>query len=429
MNKLYYDRIIDIVLERKLSIFGAVNILGPKWVGKTTTAEMKAKSKLKLQNNPDRDNVIETIKTAPNIFLDGEKPRLIDEWQDAPNIWDAVRCFCDDNPTPGNFILTGSSSAKVETAHSGIGRITNIVMHPMSLYESKNSNGLVSLKELFDGTEILAEGVKSDLSIDNLIMCACRGGWPFALHLKNKEDQLEIAKDYFKGIYTRDIYNIDRVKRNQLAMKTLLESYARNIATLAKTQTILDDIKERVQITKPTLDDYIDVLERLYIIEDIYGWAPQIRSRSILRTGRKRLFCDPSLAVVGLNASPEKLRYDLNTFGYIFENLCIRDLKVYSLALGGEISYYHDQTGLEADAVLHLDDGRYALIEFKLGSHQYESAAKNLHRIEKLIINRNEESKNTKLSLPTLKIIITGSEYGYRREDGVYVIPIGCLKD
>ena len=172
-------------------------------------------------------------------------------------------------------------------------------MHPMSLYESKNSNGRVSLKELFDGTEILADGVKSDLSIDNLIMCACRGGWPFALHLKNKEDQLEIAKDYFKGIYTRDIYNIDRVKRNQLAMKTLLESYARNIATLAKTQTILDDIKERVQITKPTLDDYIDVLERLYIIEDIYGWAPQVRSRSILRTGRKRMFCDPSLAVVG----------------------------------------------------------------------------------------------------------------------------------
>lgn len=429
MGYTYYERIIDKILKRKLGIFGAVNILGPKWVGKTTTGEQQAKSVVRLHGGGSDGDSITSARLTPHLILVGEKPKLIDEWQDAPNIWDAVRCYCDENPIPGNFILTGSMSTKVKTAHSGIGRITNIVMHPMSLYESKDSNGKVSLSELFDGKETLVNGVKSDLKIEDLIFCACRGGWPYALHLDKTEDQLEIARDYFKGLYTADIFNVDGVKRNRLTMKTLLESYSRNISTLASNQTILEDINKRTPISRPTLEDYIDILERLYVVEDMYGWSPQIRSRSIIRTGRKRMFCDPSLAVVGLNASPEKLIYDLNTFGYIFENLCVRDLRVYSEALGGQISYYHDQSGLEADAVLHLEDGRYALIEFKLGSHQYDAAAKNLNKIEKLIIDCSEPSKNTKLSLPTLKIIVTGSEYGYRREDGVFVIPIGCLKD
>lgn len=429
LRKKYYQRIADKTLKKKLEVFGAVNIVGPKWVGKTTTGEMQANSILKLQDKREGLDVIETIKITPGIFLEGEKPKLIDEWQDAPNIWDAVRSFCDDNPFPGNFILTGSTSKKIATSHSGIGRISNLAMYPMSLYESNDSNGKVSLLDLFNGEENFKDGVKSDLSIEGLIYCACRGGWPYCLSLNSKEDQLEIAKDYFKGLYSIDLYHVDKVNRNQVAMKTLLESYSRNIATLATNKTILDDIQERCQISKPTLEDYIDVLERLYIVDDMYGWSPQIRSRSIIRTGRKRMLCDPSLVVAGLGASPEKLKYDLNTFGYIFENLCVRDLRVYSSAMNGTISYYHDQTGLEADAVLHLEDGRYALIEFKLGAHDFDKAAKNLNRMEELIRNRNNLNTNVRFPLPTFKMIISGTQYGYKRDDGVYVVPIGCLRD
>ena len=383
-----------------------------------------------LQKDPNKEALIVTAKLNPVSLLEGDKPRLIDEWQDAPNVWDAVRCYFDDaNHKKGLFILTGSTSKKVKTSHTGTGRICTLKMYPMSLYESLESNGTVSLIKLFDGEENLEKGCHSDLTIEKLIFAACRGGWPESLLLEGDETKLFIAKNYFKQIYTKDIFQIDDVKRNGETMRVVLKSYARNISTLAKTRSILEDVNSARSISDTTLDDYIDVLERLYIIEDLHGWSPSIRSKAAIRTGRKREFVDPSIAVVALGASPKYYATDLLSFGFIFETLCIRDLRIYSQAYGGHISYYHDKTGLEADAVLHLEDGRYALIEFKLGGSQIEEGAKHLLELEGLIKKYNEESKQIKLRMPDLKIVITGTEYGYKRPDGVYIIPIGCLKD
>ena len=430
MKTNYYPRIVDDILKLKLEIFGAIHVVGPKWCGKTTTAEHNAKSSLKLQAFADKESLIQTAKIMPQVLLEGPKPRLIDEWQDAPELWDAIRVYCDDTNKKGLFILTGSTSKKVLTSHTGTGRISKLKMYPMSLYESKESNGLVSLKDLFDNNCLLDKGVISDLSMDDLIFASCRGGWPGCLSIKNKLAQLEVAKDYFNQIYESDMFSIDNVKRNSNTMRAVLHSYARNISTLANRHSLLEDIMATNNITLPTLDDYIDILERLYIVEDLYGWCPNIRSASAIRSGRKREFVDSSLVVASLGASPSLLRKDLKTFGFIFENLVIRDLKIYSTKLNGHLSYYHDKYDLECDAVLHLDDGRYALIEIKLGANGIDLGAKSLNKIEELIIKKNQDSKTKiKLRLPDLKIIITGEKYGYKRDDGIYVIPIGCLKD
>lgn len=427
--KEYYSRVVDNLLREKLETFGAVSIVGPKWCGKTTTAEQSAKSSIKLQNNPNKDALLKTAEINPKVLLSGEKPRLIDEWQDAPNLWDAVRVYCDDNEGEGFFILTGSTSRKVKTYHTGTGRISRLKMLPMSLFESKESSGSVSLLSLFDGKENLKNGCHSSLTIDDLIFACCRGGWPKSVVMSNKKLKLSIPKDYYEQIYEEDMFKVDDVKRNKNTMKAIIKSYARNISTLAKNVSIQEDVSSTNSITDKTLDDYIRVLEELFIIEDLYGWCPSIRSKSAMRNGRKREFIDPSIAIAALGASPESLSLDLKTFGFIFECLCIRDLRIYSQSLGGELSYYHDRYGLESDAVLHLNDGRYALIEFKLGSKDIEEGAKHLCEIEKLIDAHNTKSIKTKISKPTLKIVLTGTEYGYKRPDGVFVIPIGCLKD
>lgn len=429
MKANYYERIVDSELDSKLRAFGATHIVGPKWCGKTTTAEQKAKSSLKLQKEPNKEGLIATAAINPQALLNGEKPRLIDEWQDAPNIWDAVRVYCDENKEKGLFILTGSTSKKVDTHHTGTGRISKLKMYPMSLFESKESNGSVSLKALFDGEEQLDKGCESPLSIEDLIFASCRGGWPESVLLDDKEAQLAIPKDYFHQIYQEDMYKVDSVKRNESTMRALLRSYARNISTLAKKTNIIKDISGTNNISENTLNDYIDTLERLFIIEDLYGWCPSIRSSSAMRRGRKIEFVDPSIAIAALGLSPALLELDLRTFGFIFECLCIRDLRIYSSKNGGELSYYHDNLGLEADAVLHLDDGRYALIEFKLGSNEIDSGASHLCKIESLIKGHNEIEKQSQLRLPSLKMIITGTKYGYKRPDGVFVVPIGCLKD
>lgn len=428
MKKIYYPRLVDKLLDFKLNTFGAVHIVGPKWCGKTTTALMKSKSNLRLQNVADKESIIKTASITPQVLLEGEKPRLIDELQDAPMLWDAVRSYCDEFNTLGNFILTGSTSKAVKTYHSGTGRISKLKMLPMSLYESKESNGSVSLSKLFSGEEQLLNGCKSDLTYDQLIFAACRGGWPESLFLSNKESQLYLAKDYFNQICESDLNTIDSVKRNPKTMRAILRSYARNISTLAKKKSILEDVKSTNSISEVTLDDYIEVLEKLFIVDDLFGWTPQIRSASAMRCGRKREFIDPSIATAALGLTPERLRLDLNTFGFIFETLCIRDLRVYSNAFNAELSYYHDKYDLEVDTVLHLDDGRYALIEFKLGESEIEEGAKHLCEVENLIKKYNESS-TFKMDLPTLKLIITGSMYGYKRDDNVFVIPIGCLKD
>lgn len=425
----YLPRIVDKQLELKLRAFGATHIVGPKWCGKTTTAEQFAKSSIKLQKDPNKEALIRTAEINPVALLRGETPRLIDEWQDAPNIWDAVRSYCDDNRGRGHFILTGSTSKRVSTSHTGTGRISKLKMYPMSLYESGESNGSVSIMDLFDGKENLEEGCSSTLSIEQLIFAACRGGWPESILLDDREAQLAIPKDYYQQIYEEDIFKVDEVKRSSTTMKAIINSYARNISTLAKTSNIMADVKATNSISDKTLSDYIDVLEKLFIVDDLSGWCPAIRSASAMRNGKKREFVDPSIVVAALGVSPEYFDLDLKTFGFVFECLCIRDLRVYSSAHNGQMSYYHDRYGLEADGVLHLDDGRYALLEFKLGSREIEEGAGHLCEIESLIKQHNETEKQVPIRLPDLKIVVTGTQYGYRRPDGVYVVPIGCLKD
>lgn len=430
-DERYLPRIADKVLEQRLKAFGAVQIIGPKWCGKTTTAERQSRSFIKLQDPDRRSGYLAAAGTKPSILLKGETPRLIDEWQVAPVIWDAVRHAVDERQAKGQFILTGSTVADdSEIMHSGTGRISRIQMDPMSLFESKESNGSVSLTQLFDNPEYDIDGLQSNLSIEALIFAACRGGWPASLDIESDEAKLIIARDYVKIICSTDISRLDGVRRNQTLATLILRSYARNVCTLAKKSSMLADVNaEMEEISMTTFDDYVSAFERLFVIEDIEAWSPSIRSRTSIRTGKKRCFSDPSIAAAALGATPASLELDLKTFGFIFEALCCRDLKAYSKALGGRLSYYHDRYGLEADAVLHLDDGRYALVECKLGNREIEEGAKHLLEIKHLITKKNESETQIKLREPDLLIVLTGGELAYTRSDGVKIIPIGCLRD
>lgn len=411
-----------------LNSFGATLIKGPKGAGKTTTAKHKAKSFIEFQDEDERENLLLIANTKPSNLLEGEKPRLFDEWQDAPKIWGAIRKSVDDTRLNGQYILTGSSSKNVEVAHTGTLRIAQLKMYPMSLYETGESNGKVSLGDLFDNFNNF-EGCKSNMSLDDIIFAICRGGWPQSIRNSSKSSQLQVAKSLFVQTYAVDISNIDNVKRNSHLANIILQSYSRNICTLADNKTIYQDVKSTNDVSESTIRDYIEALEQLYIIEDIEAWCPAIRSKTAIRAGKKRNLIDPSIAVAALGMSPEYFKKDFKTLGFLFESLCIRDLKIYSSANHSYISYYHDRYGLEADAVLHLNDGRYALIEFKLGESQVEEAANHLLKIEDLIKKYNEKEKQCPLRLPDLKLIITATQYGYKRADGVLVIPIGCLKD
>ena len=424
----YKNRIVDKKLDLLLSSFGATLIKGPKGCGKTTTAKNKAKSYVEFQDEDARENLLLIANTKPSLLLEGEKPRLFDEWQDAPKIWGAIRKNIDDTGENGLYILTGSSSKNVLVPHTGTLRIASLKMYPMSLYETGESNGSVSLTELFNNPDSF-DGCRSNMTIDDIIFAICRGGWPQSIRNTTKESQLQIAKSLYQQIYTTDISNIDNIKRNPSWTQAILQSYSRNICTLCDYKTIYGDVKANYDLIETSFKDYIDALERLYIIEDINAWCPAIRSKTSIRSGKKRNLIDPSIAVATLGLSPEYFKTDFKTLGFLFESLCIRDLKIYSSAFDGDLSYYHDRYGLEADAVLHLNDGRYALIEFKLGESEVEMGAKHLCEIEKLVQEYNEKEKQCKLKLPTLKIIITATQYGYKRDDGVFVVPIGCLKD
>lgn len=427
----YLERLADKSLVLRLEAFGAVQITGPKWCGKTTTAERHAASVIKMQDPDLREGYIATLKTKPSLLLKGPAPRLIDEWQVAPIIWDAVRHAVDDRREKGQFILTGSTVIDDEQImHSGTGRISKMSMYPMSLFESLESNGTISLQRLFDEQSYDIDGATSELSIEKLIFAACRGGWPASLDEMSNEAKLLIAKDYVDIICGDDISRIDKVRRNPTLARLILRSYARNICTLAKKTSIYKDVSEEMEsLSMTTFDDYVSALEKLFVIEDVEAWSPAIRSKTVIRTGKKRCFVDPSIAVAALGVSPDSLELDLKTFGFIFECLCFRDLRVYSQAMGGRLSYYHDRYGLEADAVLHLDDGRYALIECKLGSKEIEDGARHLLEIRRLINEKNRNEKKIRLREPDLLIVLTGGEMGYTREDGVKIIPIGCLRD
>ena len=424
----YKKRIIDDQLDLKLESFGATLITGPKGCGKTTSAKQKAKSYIEFQDEDQRDNLLAVADVAPSKLLIGDKPRLFDEWQDAPKLWGAIRKSVDDLGENGLYILTGSSSRDVYKPHTGTLRISQLKMLPMSLYESGESNGTISLIDLFNNPDAFTECI-SDLGIDGLIFAICRGGWPKALTNKTERSQLEVARDLYRQTYSIDIDNIDGVKRNPRLAQAILQSYSRNLCTLATTKTILGDVNSNFNITRPTFDAYVQALEKLFIIEDVEAWCPAIRSKTAIRSSKKRNFIDPSLAVAAMGIVPAFFNTDYKTLGFLFESLCIRDLKVYSSAFDGSISYYHDRYGLEADCVLHLNDGRYALIEFKLGNSEIDDGAKHLIEIEGLIKEYNKTEKQCPMRLPELKIVITGTKYGYRREDGVFVIPIGCLKN
>ena len=430
MPENYLPRIVDNILAERLEAVGAVLIAGPKWCGKTTTAEQQAKSVLKLQDPDKTQGYLKTAEVKPSLLLKGENPRLIDEWQMAPVLWDAVRSAVDERGEEGLFILTGSTTVDSSTImHSGTGRISRMVMYPMSLFESEESNGQISLHALFENPEMDIDGIMSNLTVEELVFAACRGGWPSSLTKKTEKAQLFVSQNYVDNICDSDASTVDGVKRSSERVRAVLRSYARNLSTLASEKTILDDVAANYSdITSPTLSSYVDALEKLYVIENVPAWCPAIRSASAMRSGKKREFVDPSIAVAALGLSPDGLLVDLNTFGFIFECLCIRDLKAYSSAWNGSVSYYHDRYGLEADCVLHLSDGRYALIEFKLGSREIEEGAAHLCQLKQLIREANEK-KGLRIREPDLLIVLTGGEMAYTRDDGVKVIPIGTLRN
>lgn len=430
MPENYLPRIVDNILAERLEAVGAVLIAGPKWCGKTTTAEQQAKSVLKLQDPDKTQGYLKTAEVKPSLLLKGENPRLIDEWQMAPVLWDAVRSAVDERGEEGLFILTGSTTVDSSTImHSGTGRISRMVMYPMSLYESEESNGQISLHALFETPEMDIDGIMSNLTVEELVFAACRGGWPSSLTKKTEKAQLFVSQNYVDNICDSDASTVDGVKRSSERVRAVLRSYARNLSTLASEKTILDGVAANYSdITSPTLSSYVDALEKLYVIENVPAWCPAIRSASAMRSGKKREFVDPSIAVAALGLSPDGLLVDLNTFGFIFECLCIRDLKAYSSAWNGSVSYYHDRYGLEADCVLHLSDGRYALIEFKLGSREIEEGAAHLCQLKQLIREANEK-KGLRIREPDLLIVLTGGEMAYTRNDGVKVIPIGTLRN
>ena len=424
----YKTRIADELLKDKLDTFGAVLIIGPKGCGKTTTAKQQAKSIIEFQDETRRDQYLITARDAPEMLLIGDKPRLFDEWQDAPKIWGSVRKSVDDEQKTGLYILTGSTSKNIQVAHTGTMRISSMKMYPLSLYESGESNGTVSLLELFNNPNSF-KGCISNLTIEKLIFAICRGGWPSCFKIGNSKNKLSVADDLVYQICNNDISSVDNVRRNPKLANAILKSYSRNICTLSDYKTIDQDVKATNEMSDRSFSEYIEALEKLYVIEDVDAWCPAIRSKTSIRSSKKRNLIDPSIAVASLGISPEYFNTDFKTLGFLFESLCIRDLKVYSSKMRGEMSYYHDRYGLEADGVLHLKDGRYALLEFKLGSSEIDDGARHLCEIERLIKEYNKKEKQVPLRLPDLKIVITGTEYGYKREDGVLVIPIGCLKD
>ncbi len=427
----YLPRIIDSELSLRLEAFGATLIVGPKWCGKTTTGERQAKSVLRLQDPDRRESYLQTADVKPSVLLRGANPRLIDEWQVAPALWDAVRADVDRRQEEGLFILTGSTSVEDDKImHSGVGRISRMKMYPMSLFESRESNGKISLKALFDNPTLEIDGISSELSIENLVFAACRGGWPAALRRKSDAAKLLIARDYLTAVCESDVSTVDGVRRNPVWTRTILRSYARNVSTLVSKANILKDVVANASsMTTATMDAYINALERLFVIEDVDAWNPAIRSATTIRSGKKRGFVDPSIAAAAMGLTPDYLLTDLKTFGFLFECLCIRDLKIYSQALGGRVSYYRDRYGLESDAVLHLDDGRFTLIEFKLGSREIEEGAKHLLEIKRLIQEFNEKEKQVPLRVPDLLMVVTGGDMAYTRPDGVKIVPIGALRN
>lgn len=422
--KEYYERVSDKVLRDRLEAKGAVLIEGAKWCGKTTSAKHLSKSVIEMDRPEYAEQYRQMARLQPSVLLEGETPHLIDEWQLAPNLWNAVRYEVDQRGEFGQFILTGSSvpAQLDESAHTGTGRIVRMRMRPMSLFESRDSSGEVSLKDLFDGKKILAQ---ANCTAKQLAFLICRGGWPAALNGSEKV-ALRQALDYFDSVVRDDISRVDGVKRDPERTERIMKSYARNIATQASLETIRGDVMSNDVDTfdKESLYDYIGTLKRIFVIEDSPAWNPNLRSKTAIRTSDTRYFVDPSIAAAALGLGPQDLLNDLEWMGLAFENLCVRDLRVYSEALDGKVYHYRDKTDLVCDAVIHLRDGRYGLVEIKLGGDKLiqEGAETLLKLASRIDTDRMRE--------PAFLMVLCGvAPFAYRREDGVFVVPVTSLKD
>ncbi len=421
--KEYKKRIADVLLKNKLEGMGAVLIEGPKWCGKTTTAEQQAKSKVYMDDASEGTNWVQLANVNPKGVLVGEVPRLIDEWQIAPQLWDAIRYQVDHRGEDGQFILTGSSVPVEDEKmrHTGTGRFSWLTMRPMSLWESGDSNGGVSLRELFNGSKELF--VQNEMILEDIAYLVCRGGWPRAV-MQNKSVALGRAFDYYDAVVKNDISRIDGVKRDAERTRRIMRSYARFQGSQTSIGAIAEDVRANDVVDDKTIYSYVSALKKIFVIEDMPAWNPNLRSKTAIRTSDSRYFVDPSIATAALGLGPDDLINDLNTFGLFFETLCVRDLRVFADAIDGNVFHYRDKNGLECDAVIHLRNDLYGLVEIKLGGDKLIQ--------EGVITLKKLASKidTTKMKSPSFLMVLTAvGKFAYQREDGIYVVPIGCLKD
>lgn len=420
MNHLYLPRLADRELSDRVNRAGAVVIRGAKWCGKTETAKQQAASVLYMQNPDTYESNMLAAQTKPSLLLRGEQPRLIDEWQDAPQLWDAVRFAVDQEGGFGRYILTGSATPGASPKHSGTGRFSLMTMRPMSLFESRDSNGDVSLACLFDDPS-LAQGSTS-VDVEGVAHLICRGGWPEAVLAANDSNAYGMSKDYIQAVAEEDISRVDGVERNPEYALLIMRAYAHAVATQANMPTIRGLIKaQKTELSRGTVDAYVAALRKLYVFEDLDAWTPSLRDRTRIATTPTRHFVDPSLAAAALGASPDILLKDLPTMGMLFEALCVRDLRIYAESIGGKAFHYHDDAGREADAVVVLDDGRWALVEVKMGSQRVEEGAASLLKLA-------DKIDSSVMGAPSLLMVMAPVQYAYQRPDGVVVVPPTCLK-
>ncbi len=421
--KKYRKRVSDQLLMDKLEAKGAVLIEGAKWCGKTTSAAQLAKSILYMQDPLHKEQNIKMAELDPSLLLTGETPRLIDEWQLAPRLWDAIRFEVDKRDEFKQFILTGSTlpSVDMSSSHSGTGRIAKMTMRPMSLFESEDSNGAISLKNMFDSAQAIS--AQTQVDIQQIAFLICRGGWPKALDQTDKV-ALRQAYDYYDAVVGSDISAVDGVARNTQRVNLLMRAYSRYSASDAKITSIRADMmaNDVDSLSTETIYNYINALKSIFVVEDLPAWSPNLRSRTAIRSSDTRHFVDPSIAVAALGIGPSDLLNDLNTMGLLFESMCIRDLRVYAESLEGKVYHYRDKSGLECDAIVHLRNGSYGLIEVKLGGSEIETAARNLLALSAKI-------DPARMKAASFMMILTGTGYAYKREDGVYVVPLACLKN
>jgi predicted AAA+ superfamily ATPase len=422
MNQNYLSRISDEKLKLYLRAKGAVLIEGPKWCGKTSSAEEVAGSVLYMQD-PDKAAMNKAIaQSKPSLLLEGETPRLLDEWQVAPELWNAVRFAVDKRRAVGQFILTGSViPTRTDDMHTGTGRIARMKMRTMSLYETGDSNGEISLEALFDGLTD-ADG-KSSISVEQYAFLINRGGWPAVAKETDVKIALTVAADYVEAVANEDISNADGVEKDPDRVKALLRSISRHISCEAKIVTLVNDLAANDEsLSSVTIDSYLKALNKIFVIEDLPAWSAKLRSKIVMRTTAKRHFTDPSIATASLRATPKRMLSDFNTFGLLFESLCIRDLRIYAESIDGSVYHYRDKSGLEIDAVVQLADGRWGAVEVKLGAGEVDKACHNLLKLKQVV-------DADKMNEPSFLMVLTGTEYAFQMKNGIWIVPLGCLKN